>query len=88
MIPASGTLETKETADDDGRRLTHKVELRCKAIPASTLRIIRYGCIARVVFSDGTVIWLGTADLPVRFETEDNLDVLRLSASWKTVPAV
>lgn len=88
MIPASGTLETKETVDDNGRCLTHKIELRCTVIPTSTLRIIRYGCIARVVFSDGTSAYLGTADLPLRIETEDNLDVLRLSASWKTVPAV
>lgn len=88
MVPASGTLETKETADDNGRCLTHKIELRCTVIPTSTLRIIRDGCISRIVFSDGTAIYLGTADLPLRIETEDDLGVLRLSASWKTVPAV
>ncbi len=74
--------------DDNGRCLTHKIELRCTVIPTSTLRIIRYGCISRVVFNDGTSAYLGTADLPLHFETEDNLDVLRLSAQWKTVPAV
>ncbi len=47
------------------------------------------GGIARVVCADQSCCavdyFLGTEDIPLHFELEDNLDFLQLSATYKTV---
>ena len=88
MIPASGTLEIKEQNDENGRYSTTKLSFRCRSLSPVDRRIIRDGCIVRVVFSkDGCTVrdlHLGTEDIPVRFETEDSLDYLTLSTTHKS----
>ena len=87
MIPASGTMEVKEQNDENGRYSTTKLSCRCKSLSPAVRRITRDGCIVRVSFSGGGChipdLILGTEDIPVRFELEDSLDFLKLSATHK-----
>lgn len=89
MIPASGTLESKETVSENGRSLTYKLALRCKGLSPAVRETLRDGCIVRVVCADQSCCavdyFLGTEDIPLHFELEDNLDFLQLSATYKTV---
>ncbi len=82
-------MESKETSDENGRCLTIKLKLSCKPLSPAARRTLRDGCIARVVFGDCACVvpdtTLGSEDIPLRFETEDNLDVLRLSVTHKTL---
>ncbi len=82
-------MEGKETNDENGRCLTIKLALRCRPLSPAARGTLRDGCIARVVFGDCACAVrdaiLGSEDIPLRFELEDNLDVLRLSATHKTL---
>mgnify|MGYP004548047777 CR=1 FL=1 len=83
-------MESKETNDENGRCLTIKLALRCKPLSTAARRTLRDGCIARVVCESPDCcavsdLYLGSEDIPLRFDLEDNLDVLRLSVTHKTL---
>lgn len=83
-------MESKETNDENGRCLTIKLALRSKPLSPAVRRTLRDGCIARVVCTSARCcpaadLYLGSEDIPLRFDLEDNLDVLRLSATHKTL---
>lgn len=81
-------MEVKDQTDENGRFSTTKLSFRCKQLTPVERRIIRDGCIARVVFcKDGCAVpdlILGTEDIPIRFETEDGLDYFTVSATYKS----
>lgn len=80
-------MEIKEQTDENGRYSTTKLSFRCKNLSPVERRIILDGCIVRISFGgygcSAPILVLGTEDIPVRFETEDSLDSLKLSATHK-----
>ena len=86
MVPASGTMETNRTKDDQGYLTTYKLRLRVRKLHDNQQRMIEEGCICTVRL-DGpgpmSAVTLGTPELPMFFTIDDDLGSVTLSASWK-----
>ena len=84
MIPASATLETEDSRDENGRFLTSKIETQVRRLSPAVRDCLRDGCICQLSFDVGGGTTLGTSDLPLHFELQDNLDYINLKAEWQS----
>lgn len=88
MIPASATLEIEDSRDENGRFLTSKIETQVRRLSPSVRDCLRDGCICRLSFDTGADAILGTSDLPLHFELQDNLDYINLKAEWQSLSII
>ena len=86
MVPASGSLEAKSEADEQGYVTTYKLGIRVRSLSQDEIKTIRKGCICTVKL-DGpgpmADLILGSKQLPIFFTIEDDLGSTYLSATWK-----
>lgn len=77
MIPASGTVRIDFEDTDAGGTVKKTLTARLDS-SASSMKNLLYGDIVLILeFSDGTVIMMGTDDIPVRLKVSegDSLDI-------------
>ena len=77
MIPASGSVRIDFEDTDAGSTVKKSLTARLDS-SASSMKNLLYGDIVLILeFSDGTVIFMGTDDIPVRLKVSegDSLDI-------------
>ena len=79
MIPASGSVRIDFEDTDAGSTVKKSLTARLDS-SASSMKNLLYGDIVLILeFSDGTVIMMGTDDIPVRLKVSEG-DTLNITA--------
>lgn len=87
IVPASASLDISSSDTANGRTESYAVNAKISRTPRPGDASLDQEMILRINYDNGSVVDLGTKEMPVRLSTRLT-DVLSISATWKTRPGL